>query len=99
MKTHFQNLVKQPMWSNLLKHLEVGRLVPLTGVIPPLVCYGSLLIITQLRIYRELYTKKVTADNFARQVLMLENNEYIHRGVLTQYWAKRGDVGPKLQRL
>jgi hypothetical protein len=50
-----------------------------------------------LWIYRELYTKKVTADNFARQVLMLENNEYIHYGVLdSSTWAKRGDVGPSI---
>ena len=50
-----------------------------------------------LWIYRELYTKKVTADNFARQVLTLENGEYIHYGVLdASTWAKRGDVGPSI---
>ena len=50
-----------------------------------------------LWIYRELYTKKVTADQFARQVLALENNEYVHYGVLdVSTWAKRGDVGPSI---
>jgi len=48
-------------------------------------------------IYRELYTKKVTADYFARQVLTLEKGEYIHYGVLdVSTWAKRGDVGPSI---
>ena len=50
-----------------------------------------------LWIYRELYTKKVTADQFARQVLTLEQGEYIHYGVLdVSTWAKRGDVGPSI---
>jgi len=50
-----------------------------------------------LWIYRELYTKKVTADKFARQVLTLENGEYIHYGVLdASTWARRGDVGPSI---
>ncbi len=48
-------------------------------------------------IYRELYTKKVTADNFARQVVDLEKGEYIHYGVLdSSTWARRGDVGPSI---
>ena len=48
-------------------------------------------------IYRELYTKKVTADNFARQVVGLEKGEYIHYGVLdSSTWARRGDVGPSI---
>ena len=50
-----------------------------------------------LWIYRELYTKKVTADVFARQVISLERDEYIHYGVLdVSTWAKRGDVGPSI---
>ena len=50
-----------------------------------------------LWIYRELYTKKVTADHFARRVLTLEQGEYIHYGVLdVSTWAKRGDVGPSI---
>ncbi len=50
-----------------------------------------------LWIYRELYTKKVTADHFARRVLTLEQGEYIHYGVLdSSTWAKRGDVGPSI---
>jgi hypothetical protein len=50
-----------------------------------------------LWIYRELYTKKVTADHFARRVLDLEKDEYIHYGVLdSSTWAKRGDVGPSI---
>jgi hypothetical protein len=50
-----------------------------------------------LWIYRELYTKKVTADQFARQVLTLESNEYVHYGILdVSTWAKRGDVGPSI---
>jgi hypothetical protein len=50
-----------------------------------------------LWIYRELYTKKITADVFARKVLMLERDEYIRYGVLdASTWAKRGDVGPSI---
>ena len=50
-----------------------------------------------LWIYRELYTKKVTADYFARQVISLEQGEYIHYGVLdSSTWARRGDVGPSI---
>jgi hypothetical protein len=50
-----------------------------------------------LWIYRELYTKKITADVFARKVLMLEKDEYIRYGVLdASTWAKRGDVGPSI---
>jgi hypothetical protein len=50
-----------------------------------------------LWVYRELYTSKVTADHFARQVLELEHGEYIHYGVLdVSTWAKRGDVGPSI---
>jgi len=50
-----------------------------------------------LWIYRELYTKKITADVFARKVLELENGEYIRYGVLdASTWAKRGDIGPSI---
>jgi len=50
-----------------------------------------------LWLYRELYTSKVTADIFARQVLDLESGEYIQYGVLdSSTWAKRGDVGPSI---
>jgi len=50
-----------------------------------------------LWIYRELYTKKVTADVFAQQVLNLEHKEYIRYGVLdSSTWARRGDVGPSI---
>ena len=50
-----------------------------------------------LWIYRELYTKKITADVFARKVLELERNEYIRYGVLdASTWAKRGDIGPSI---
>jgi len=50
-----------------------------------------------LWLYRELYTSKVTADIFARQVLELESGEYIQYGVLdSSTWAKRGDVGPSI---
>ncbi len=50
-----------------------------------------------LWIYRELYTKKVTADLFAQQVLDLEHKEYIRYGVLdSSTWARRGDVGPSI---
>ena len=50
-----------------------------------------------LWIYRELYTQKITADVFARKVLMLEKDEYIRYGVLdASTWAKRGDVGPSI---
>ena len=50
-----------------------------------------------LWIYRELYVTKVTADEFARRVLMLEQNEHVHYGVLdASTWARRGDVGPSI---
>ena len=50
-----------------------------------------------LYVYRELYTQKVTADIFARQVLQQEYGEYMKFGVLdSSTWAKRGDVGPSI---
>jgi len=50
-----------------------------------------------LWIYRELYTKKITADVFARKVLIAERDEYIRYGVLdASTWAKRGDIGPSI---
>ena len=50
-----------------------------------------------LWIYRELYTKKVTADEFARKILEAEHGEFIRYGVLdSSTWAKRGDVGPSI---
>ena len=50
-----------------------------------------------LWVYRELYTKKITADVFARKVLELEGGEYIRYGVLdASTWAKRGDIGPSI---
>ena len=50
-----------------------------------------------LWIYRELYTQKVVADIFARQVLDMERGEYIRYGILdSSTWAKRGDVGPSI---
>ena len=50
-----------------------------------------------LWIYRELYTKKITADVFARKVLELEHGEYVRYGVLdASTWAKRGDIGPSI---
>ncbi len=50
-----------------------------------------------LWIYREIYTKKITADVFARKVLIAEKDEYIRYGVLdASTWAKRGDIGPSI---
>tara|TARA_R110000851_G_C12991308_1_gene557347 strand:- start:389 stop:1123 length:735 start_codon:yes stop_codon:yes gene_type:complete len=50
-----------------------------------------------LYVYRELYTKKVVADQFAYKVLDLEQGEYIRYGILdSSTWAKRGDVGPSI---
>ena len=50
-----------------------------------------------LWVYRELYTKKITADVFARKVLILEKDEYIRYGILdASTWAKRGDIGPSI---
>lgn len=50
-----------------------------------------------LWVYRELYTKKITADVFARKVLIAEKDEYIRYGVLdASTWAKRGDIGPSI---
>ena len=50
-----------------------------------------------LFVYRELYTKKITADLFARKVLEQEHGEYIRYGVLdSSTWARRGDIGPSI---
>ena len=50
-----------------------------------------------LWVYRELYTKKITADEFARKVLEAEQGEFMRYGVLdSSTWAKRGDVGPSI---
>ena len=50
-----------------------------------------------LWVYRELYTKKITADEFARKVLEAETGEHIRYGVLdSSTWARRGDVGPSI---
>ena len=50
-----------------------------------------------LWVYRELYTKRITADLFAKKVLEAEEGEYIRYGVLdSSTWAKRGDVGPSI---
>ena len=48
-------------------------------------------------VYRELYTKKLTADLFAQKVVKLEEGEYIRYGVLdSSTWARRGDIGPSI---
>jgi len=50
-----------------------------------------------LYVYRELYTKNITADIFAQKVLNSETGEYIRYGVLdSSTWAKRGDIGPSI---
>ena len=50
-----------------------------------------------LWVYRELYTKRMTADVFAKKVLEIEQGEYIRYGVLdSSTWAKRGDIGPSI---
>jgi len=50
-----------------------------------------------LWIYRELYTKKITADVFARKTLIAEKDEYIRYGALdASTWAKRGAIGPSI---
>ena len=50
-----------------------------------------------LWVYRELYTKKITADEFAKKVLEAEQGEFMRYGVLdSSTWAKRGDVGPSI---
>jgi Terminase large subunit, T4likevirus-type, N-terminal len=51
----------------------------------------------ELIVYRELYTKGLTADVFARVVLDMEMGEQIRYGVLdASAWAQRGDVGPSI---
>jgi len=50
-----------------------------------------------LWIYRELYTKKITADEFAKKVLEAEQGEFMRYGVLdSSTWARRGDIGPSI---
>lgn len=51
----------------------------------------------QLIVYRELYTSKVTAVDFAHMVMEAEAGEKIRYGVLdSSMWHKRGDTGPSL---
>jgi hypothetical protein len=51
-------------------------------------------------IYRELYTKGLNAEEFAREVVRLEKedpNARNMRGIMdSSVWAKRGDVGPSI---
>ena len=50
-----------------------------------------------LFVYRELYTKRNTADIFARKVLEMEDGEYIRYGILdSSTWARRGVIGPSI---
>ena len=50
-----------------------------------------------LFVYRELNTKRNTADIFARKVLEMEDGEYIRYGILdSSTWARRGDIGPSI---
>tara|TARA_R110002073_G_scaffold103929_1_gene235259 strand:+ start:257 stop:1906 length:1650 start_codon:yes stop_codon:yes gene_type:complete len=50
-----------------------------------------------LWVYRELYTKKITADDFAKKVIKAEIGENMRYGILdSSTWAKRGDVGPSI---
>jgi len=50
-----------------------------------------------LWVYRELYTKKITADEFAKKVLEAEIGETMRYGILdSSTWARRGDVGPSI---
>ena len=50
-----------------------------------------------LFVYRELYTSKKTADQFAWMVLDAEAGESIRYGVLdASAWARRGDIGPSI---
>lgn len=50
-----------------------------------------------LYVYRELYTKGMTADVFADHVLELERGEAIRYGVLdASTWSNRGEVGPSI---
>lgn len=51
----------------------------------------------QLVVYRELYTKGVTASDLADVILEMEADEHIKYGVLdSSLWANRGDLGPSL---
>jgi hypothetical protein len=50
-----------------------------------------------LWVYREFYTRRMTADIFAKKILEIEINEYVRYGVLdSSTWARRGDVGPSI---
>lgn len=51
----------------------------------------------QLIVYKELYTSKVTAVDFADMVTDAEHGERIRYGVLdSSMWHKRGDTGPSM---
>lgn len=51
-----------------------------------------------LYVYRELYTKGLTADKFAMKVMELEANDpKPMRGIMdSSIWSKRGDIGPSV---
>jgi len=48
-------------------------------------------------VYRELYTKRVLASDFADRVIEMEAGDQVNYGVLdSSCWAKRGDGGPSV---
>lgn len=51
-----------------------------------------------LYVYREFYTRQLTADVFARQVLNMEGGDpNLRYGILdSSVWQQRGDVGPSI---
>lgn len=50
-----------------------------------------------LYVYRELYTKGLNAEDFAKKVLEMEEKDRVRYGVLdSSTWARRGDVGPSI---
>lgn len=61
------------------------------------VLWGAVAPDEQIIIYREFYTKRVTAADLAYQILEREADEKIRYGVLdSSLWHNRGDTGPSL---
>lgn len=54
----------------------------------------------KLWVYRELYTKRMLANDFADKVMELEQGENVAYGVLdSSTWHKRGDGGPSVAEI
>jgi hypothetical protein len=67
---------------------------------PFCVLWGAVDYDNTLYIYREWYSKGLTADIFAQRVRELERGEYVQYGVMdSSVWSRRGDIGPPVPEI